>query len=104
MSTGMRDNAPSNAADILVEGRVQGVGFRDFAQRRASHLGATGYVVNLANGQVRVRAEASRETLEKLIRDLEKGPPLSHVDKVTVRWLPPTGRFSTFDVRFGAGA
>jgi acylphosphatase len=99
----MRDNAPSNAADIIVEGHVQGVGYRVFAQRRASRLGATGYLMNLANGLVRVRAEAPRETLEKLIRDLEKGPPLSHVDKVTVTWLPATGRYASFDVRFGAG-
>ena len=91
-------------ARLTITGQVQGVGYRDFAQRRASHLGATGYVVNLANGQVRIRAEASKEVLERLIRDLEKGPPLSHVDRVTVRWLPATGRYPSFDVRFGAGA
>jgi acylphosphatase len=100
----MPDNARNNAAEIIVEGRVQGVGFRDFAQRRARHLGATGYVANLANGQVQVHAEASKDVLEKLIRDLQKGPPLSHVDRVTVRWLAPTGRYPSFGVRFGADA
>jgi acylphosphatase len=95
--------APRNAADIIVEGRVQGVGYRDFVQRRARHLGAVGYVMNLPNGHVRVRAEGSREILEQLVRALEKGPPLSQVEKVSVRWLPPTGRFASFDVRFGHG-
>ena len=97
-------STPTTAADIIVEGRVQGVGYRDFARRRAAHLGAVGYVMNLANGQVRVRAEASRSVLEELVRVLEKGPPLSRVEKVTVRWLPPSGRFASFDVRFGASA
>jgi len=97
-------STPTTAADIIVEGRVQGVGYRDFARRRAAHLGAVGYVMNLANGHVRVRAEGSRPALEELVRLLEKGPPLSRVEKVTVRWLPPTGRFASFDVRFGSSA
>jgi len=97
-------STPTTAADIIVEGRVQGVGYRDFARRRAAHLGAVGYVMNLANGHVRVRAEGPRQALEELVRLLEKGPPLSRVEKVTVRWLPPTGRFASFDVRFGSSA
>jgi acylphosphatase len=92
-------SAPTTAADIIVEGRVQGVGYRDFAQRRARHLGAVGYVVNLPNGHVRVRAEGARDVLDQLIRTLEKGPPLARIEKVSVRWLPPTGRYASFDVR-----
>ena len=89
-----------NAADIIVEGNVQGVGYRDFAQRRAASLGLSGYVMNLRDGRVRVRAEGPRETLEDLMRDLKKGPPLARVEKVSVKWLPPTGRFIAFDIRF----
>ena len=94
-------SVPTKAADIIVEGRVQGVGYRDFAHRRATHLGAVGYVMNLPNGQVCVRAEGSKDVLETLVRALEKGPPLSRVDKVNVHWLPPSGRFASFDIRFG---
>jgi len=35
-----------------------------------------------------------------LVRDLEKGPPLSRVARVSVRWLPATGRFAGFDIRY----
>jgi len=90
----------STAAEIVVEGQVQGVGFRQFAQRRASLLGVAGYVMNLKDGRVRLRAEASRAVLEELVRDLEKGPPLSRVARVSVRWLPATGRFAGFDIRY----
>ncbi len=83
-----------------MEGRVQGVGFRHFAHRRAALLGLTGFVMNLKDGRVRVHAEGAREVIEELVRDLEKGPPLSRVDRVAIRWLPASGRFSSFDVRY----
>lgn len=89
-----------SAAEIVVEGIVQGVGYRDFVQRKARSLDLSGYVMNLSDGRVRVRAEGPRETIDELIRDLERGPPLARVFKVSVTWLPPTGRFSSFGVRF----
>jgi acylphosphatase len=88
------------AAEILVEGDVQGVGYRNFAQRKASMLGLIGFVMNLRDGRVRVRAEGGRESIEELVRDLQKGPPLSRVDKVSVTWLPPSGRFTSFAIRY----
>ncbi len=88
------------AAEIIVEGRVQGVGYRDYAHRRASRLGLAGYVMNLKDGRVRVRVEGAREGIEQFLRQLEKGPPLARVERVTTRWLPPSRRFVSFDVRF----
>jgi acylphosphatase len=88
------------AADIVVEGRVQGVGFRGYAQRKAAALGLQGYVMNTRDGRVRVRAEGERETIEELVRDLQKGPPLSKVARVGVTWLAPTGRFGSFGIRY----
>jgi acylphosphatase len=93
-------SGPTAAADIIVEGRVQGVGYRNFAQRRAAQLGLAGYVMNLKDGRVRARVEGARPVIEELVRALEKGPPLSHIERVTVRWLPASGRFRGFDVRF----
>lgn len=88
------------AAEIIVEGHVQGVGYRDYAQRRGSRLGLAGYVMNLADGRVRVHAEGAREVIEEFMRQLEKGPPLARVERVSTRWLPPTRRFAAFDVRY----
>ena len=89
-----------SAAEILVQGRIQGVGYRAFVQRKAGQLGLAGYVMNLRNGSVRVRVEGSRQSIEELTRDLEKGPPLSRVDHVAVRWLLPGRRFASFEVRY----
>ena len=92
--------ATNAAAEILVEGHVQGVGYRDYVRRRASVLGLAGWVMNLRDGRVRLRAEGPRDVIEDLVRALEKGPPLSRVARVEVRWLPPTGRYAGFDVRY----
>jgi len=94
-------NVQRAAAEIVVEGDVQGVGFRIFAQRRAALLGLSGYVMNLKGGRrVRVHAEGSRGLIEDLVRHLEKGPPLARVEGVSIRWLLPTGRFAAFDIRY----
>jgi len=76
------------------------VGYRDYARRRAALLGLAGWVMNLRDGRVRLRAEGPRPVIEDLVRALEKGPPLSRVERVDVRWLPATGRFANFDIRF----
>ena len=96
----MTATGPRSAAEIIVEGCVQGVGYRAFVQRKAAQLALRGYVMNLKDGRVRVRVEGSREAIEELARDLEKGPPLARVETVSVSWRLPTGRFTSFDVRY----
>lgn len=96
----MNQSGPKSAAEILVEGDVQGVGYRNFAQRRALQLGLAGYVMNLKDGRVRVRVEGPRELIEEFVRDLEKGPPLARISKLSVTWMPPTRRFASFGIRF----
>ena len=90
----------TSAADIIIEGRVQGVGYRHYAQRRGELAGLVGYVMNLKDGRVRARVEGPRGVIEEYVRALEKGPPLSSVENVTVRWLPATNRFVGFDIRY----
>ena len=92
----------NSAADIIIEGRVQGVGYRNYAQRRAELAGLVGYVMNMKDGRVRARVEGPRAAIEEYVRALEKGPPLSSVDTVTVRWLPATNRYAGFDIRYSS--
>jgi acylphosphatase len=85
--------------EILIEGEVQGVGYRAYAQRKALALGVTGYAMNLRNGAVKLHVEGPRETIETLLKDLEKGPPLGRVTNCSVQWGPPTHRYSSFSIR-----
>ncbi|MGH7264288.1 MAG: acylphosphatase [Candidatus Rokuibacteriota bacterium] len=88
------------AMEVVVEGQVQGVGYRAFAQRRAQDRGLTGYAVNLRDGRVRIRVEGDRESIGAYVRDLEAGPPLARVERVSVTRLPYTGQYRDFAVRF----
>lgn len=88
------------AAEVIVEGRVQGVGYRTFAQRRAQDRQLTGYAVNLHTGCVKIRVEGHQESIDGYIRDLEQGPPLARVERVSVTALPYSGRYAQFSVRF----
>jgi len=75
----------------LVSGRVQGVGYRAFAQRKARELGLTGYAENLPDGRVEVVAEGEEEDLKLFLEFLKRGPRLAEVEAVDVTWSEPVG-------------
>lgn len=83
----------------MVEGRVQGVGFRYFVEETAISLGLQGWVRNRWEGSVEVVAEGQRASLEKLLAALQRGPRAAFVSNVETEWLPSTGEFSRFYVR-----
>ena len=88
------------SAHILVSGRVQGVGFRDFALRSARRLELRGRVRNRADGRVEIDAEGSRPGLELYAGELRQGPRGARVEEVAVTWGPATGRWADFEVDF----
>jgi acylphosphatase len=88
------------AVKAIVHGRVQGVYFRDFARRRATELGLTGYARNLPDGTVEVHAEGERGQLQRLITHLESGPPAARVGKIVTDWSEYTGDYTKFSVKY----
>jgi acylphosphatase len=87
------------AKHYLVRGRVQGVGYRYFALETANRLGVIGYVRNVPNGEVEVRAQAEEATLELFKRELEQGPRMSRVSEVIESDLPVSEAYSSFLIR-----
>jgi len=83
----------------IVEGRVQGVGFRAFVIDVADILGVTGWVRNRWDETVEVVAEGEPAVLQKLLEALQRGPRMSFVSAVKTDWLPATGEFGDFRVR-----
>lgn len=63
-----------------ISGRVQGVGFRYFAERRARQWSISGWVRNLPDDTVEVHAEGDPERLQHFEQDLRNGPPHARVD------------------------
>ena len=67
---------------FLIQGRVQGVGFRWFVHREASELELRGWVRNTEDGDVEVVASGSAGDLDELRTGLRKGPRGSRVDRI----------------------
>lgn len=65
-----------------ITGRVQGVGFRFFAQRTAQLIGLTGWVKNNPDGSVSIEAVGSENNVKELLMALQKGPRMGAVDNV----------------------
>ncbi|NKE70943.1 acylphosphatase [Candidatus Manganitrophus noduliformans] len=84
---------------IYVSGKVQGVGYRDFTQRRAADLQLKGYARNLADGRVEIEVEGERAKIEELVQSLRQGPPRSKVTAVDISWGPSSNRFHAFSIR-----
>ena len=85
---------------VLISGKVQGVGFRNFTQMNARQLGINGYAKNLPNGKVEVIAEGDKSQLDALIALLEKGPRFARVDSLETDERPFTGEYKTFGIRY----
>jgi len=94
----MSDDSPSRL-HAVIDGHVQGVGFRAFAYGRAESMGLTGWVRNTYDGQVEVLAEGPRNILEMLLEYLRRGPRSAFVTEIRQEWEPPTSEFSTFEIR-----
>jgi len=65
-----------------IEGRVQGVWFRESTRRQAEALGISGYAKNMADGSVEVLACGAPTALDALGAWLETGPPMARVSRV----------------------
>ncbi len=85
---------------IKVFGSVQGVFFRAGAQGEARRLGLFGWCRNLPDGSVEIVAEGERQALEELLSWSREGPAGSSVSDVKYRWLPATGEFGDFRIKY----
>jgi acylphosphatase len=76
---------------VVVEGSVQGVGFRVACARRAQAAGLGGMVRNLPDGRVEAVFEGPPESVDALVAWCEHGPSLSRVRRVRVLEELPLG-------------
>jgi acylphosphatase len=87
------------ARRYLIGGRVQGVGFRYFAEEVAHREGVHGWVRNLPDGRVEVAADGDAESIERFERSLRHGPRGARVDAFEVFDDVPGDHGSGFSVR-----
>lgn len=82
--------------EITVHGRVQGVAFRWYTQKKALSLGLTGWVRNRPDGTVHVLAEGPSKDLEAFCDWTGRGPDHARVDRQEVSWSGAGGKFTDF--------
>ena len=83
---------------VQIKGRVQGVFFRDETRRMARSVEVTGWVKNLANGNVQAVFEGEEDQVKKVLAWCDEGPPLASVKAKEVVWQDYTGEFPSFEV------
>ena len=71
---------------VTIKGRVQGVGYRNWAYSQAKLLKLTGWVKNLPQGDVEIAAEGPEGALQSFLTFLKTGPSLAKVTSVDARW------------------
>ena len=86
------------ARRLLIEGRIQGVGFRYFTRDAAVREGVTGWVQNLPDGRVEALLEGDEAAVTRVERALRRGPASARVEHVDVQVDMPGG-YSGFNVR-----
>jgi acylphosphatase len=78
------DERTLETVQLVVHGKVQGVGFRFFVSNTADRLGVLGWTRNLSDGSVEVLAHANRQTLDEFTEAVKIGPPGSKVERLVV--------------------
>jgi acylphosphatase len=89
----------STGRQFVISGRVQGVGFRYFAQHQAMTLGLSGWVRNLADGSVEAYAFGPHAALEDFEARLRRGPSFADVRNVDVIDTDRSDNIEGFHIR-----
>ena len=74
---------------LIIKGKVQGVFYRATAKDVADLIGVKGWVKNLPDDNVEIRASAAEDVLHKFIAWCKQGPPKAKVDEVVIDELNP---------------
>jgi acylphosphatase len=91
----MSQSQNSRTLSLFVEGLVQGVGYRRFAQRTARSLGLTGWTRNLSDGRVEIRVTGPAEALDLFCKELPKTGRVDGIEKTEVAFET----FVDFEIR-----
>ena len=85
-------------AHVLISGRVQGVGFRNYLRSKARKLNVYGWVTNAQNGWVEAEFEGQKDKIDQMIKYSKHGPFLAKVSSVKIEWKKEDGKYTSFEV------
>ncbi len=85
---------------VRIEGRVQGVFFRDYTRKKAVSLNLNGWVKNLPDGAVEAVFSGNDDNITEMVTWLHDGSPHSNVSKVTVSDYHEKQNITNFKILF----
>jgi len=83
---------------IIVEGLVQGIGYRYFVKKLAGKYNLSGYVRNNSDGSVEIETEIEKDILNNFIEELKTGHPWAEVKSIKIKEYPYSGEFLDFKI------
>jgi len=85
---------------IVVTGKVQGVGYRYFAQMKAVQFGITGWVKNRSDGAVEMVTTGTKENLDLFIQEIRRGNPFSTVEQIEISEISTVEKYQSFTIKY----
>ena len=85
---------------LIIEGRVQGVGFRFFSQRVATANNIIGYVRNLSDGNVEIEAVGESHNIIKFINSIRNDHPYARVLNIQQNEIPIFEEYKNFQIKY----
>jgi len=92
------ENENNERLHAIVQGFVQGVGFRFFVYRAGQDLRLHGWVRNRINGSVEILADGPKKKLDAFLKNVRKGPQMAQVVKVDIEWQKSKNDLSPFTI------
>jgi acylphosphatase len=86
--------------NLQLSGRVQGVGFRYFAQNRAVRYNIKGYVRNTYDNRVEIVCQGKPDNLHKFILEVKNGPSFSHITNVEMEETIDSPVYEVFEIKY----
>lgn len=83
---------------LIIRGRVQGVGFRNYVVYKAGEVGVHGWVRNRTDGSVEAMVQGTPAAVSAIIECAHRGPRAAEVSSVEVR-EEPSGDYAAFETR-----
>jgi acylphosphatase len=86
--------------NLLLSGRVQGVGFRYFTQARAMQYNIKGYVRNTFDDKLEVVCQGEPVNLDKFMLEVKNGPSFSHITNVEMEEIKDSPIYGSFGIKY----
>ena len=86
--------------NVLISGRVQGVGFRYFTVSVADKYDVKGFVRNIPGAKVEIICQGEEEELKSFMDEVKKGPAFSVITDAAIGEVPENKRYNSFKIKY----